>query len=80
MKKTLVAITLLLMPFAAFASDWQTLYDSSGRVSGRVQTDSQGRQTSYDSSGRVTGRALIGNRGMTTFYDASGRVTGRVRR
>ena len=76
----LLVVIALLMPFAAFAGEWQTVYDGQGRVTSRIQTDPQGRQTFYDSAGRVTGRALPGNRGMTTFYDASGRVTGRLNR
>ena len=77
MKKMLVVT--LLIPFAAFGNSFKTLYDSNGRVTGRVQTDPQGRKTFYDSSGRVTGRALTDPQGRTTFYDASGRVTGRAR-
>ena len=78
MKKTLVVITLLI-PFATFAQNNKTFYDSSGRVAGRAITDTQGRTTFYDASGRVTGRAIPDTHSRTTFYDASGRVTGRTR-
>jgi YD repeat-containing protein len=77
---TMIAIVLaLFLPTAALAqSQSRTIYDSSGRVSGRTSTDSQGSTTFYDASGRVSGRSSTDSQGTTTFYDAAGRRTGTV--
>ena len=52
-------------------------YDSSGRVSGRSTTGTNGATTYYDASGRVTRRtSTSGN--TTTIYDKTGRKAGSV--
>ncbi|UZF93205.1 hypothetical protein [Bosea sp. NBC_00550] len=73
---------ILGLTLAALAGDagaqqsQQTFRDSSGRVTGRSTTDSQGNQTFYGPDGRTTGRASTDSQGTTTFRDSSGRVTG----
>jgi YD repeat-containing protein len=65
----------MLMPTDALAQS-RTFYDSSGRMSDRSNTGTNGSTTFYDASGRVTGRSSIGSNGTTTFYDANGRRVG----
>ena len=68
----LAIVLALLMPTDALAQS-RTFYDSSGRVSGRSTTDSDGSTTYYNASGRVTGRRSTGGDTMT-IYGADGRV------
>ena len=68
-----LAIALaLLMPTDALAQS-RTFYDSSGRVSGRSITGTNGATTFYDATGRVTGRTSTSSNGTTTVYGADGR-------
>jgi len=65
-------IVLSLMPALAQS---RTFYDSSGRVSGRSTTGTNGATTFYGADGRVTGRtSTSGN--TTTLYSADGRRIG----
>jgi hypothetical protein len=72
-----IAIMLLPMPTGAHAQQ-RTIYDASGKVSGRATTDSGGATTVYDAAGRVTGRTSTGSDGTTKFFDAGGRNVGSV--
>jgi len=72
-------VALCLTAGAAIAQQ-RTLYDASGRVTGRAATDSQGSTTFYDAQGRVTGRSSTGTSGTTTIYDAGGRSVGKTTR
>jgi YD repeat-containing protein len=69
---TLVAALLAILATEASAQQ-RTFYDSSGRVTGRSSTDSQG--SNYDARGKVISReTTTGN--QTTVYDARGRNVG----
>jgi YD repeat-containing protein len=71
---TLVAALLAILATEASAQQ-RTFYDSSGRVTGRSSTDSQGSVTNYDARGKVISReTTTGN--QTTVYDARGRNVG----
>lgn len=67
----------LLMPTAVLAQQ-RTYYDSTGRVSGREVTGTNGATTIYGPDGRITGRTATNGQGTTTVYDAAGRVAGTV--
>ena len=70
-----VAIMLMLLQTAALAQS-RTFYDSSGRVSGRSTTGTNGATTYYGADGRVTGRASTNSSGTLpngdTFKNQSG--------
>ena len=73
---TCLAIVLaLLMPTDALAQP-RTFYDSSGKVSGRSITGTNGATTYYGADGRVTGRTSTNSQGTTTISGADGRKTG----
>jgi YD repeat-containing protein len=72
------AFVALVMTAGAVIAQQRTIYDASGRVTGRASTDSQGTTTFYDANGRVTGRSSISSSGTTTVYDANGRAVGRI--
>jgi YD repeat-containing protein len=73
----LLAATLSVITLSSEApAQSGTLYDSSGRVSGRYSTDSQGTTTYYDATGKVTSRASTSG-STTTIYDPSGRNVGK---
>jgi YD repeat-containing protein len=81
MEKILVcalAIFTLLTAMALAFAQQRTFYDSSGKVTGKIATDSQGSSRIYDPSGKVTGRTATDSQGTTTFYDASGHVIGKA--
>ena len=72
-----LAIVLALIAPTAALAEQRTLYDASGKVTGRAATDSQGSTTFYDATGRVTGRTSTDSQGTTTIYDQAGRDVGR---
>jgi YD repeat-containing protein len=78
MIRPVIAFAALVMTTGAALAQQRTVYDASGRVTGRAATDSQGTTTFYDASGRVTGRTSTSSSGTTTVYDASGRAVGRI--
>ena len=63
----------LFIPTDALAQS-RTFYDSSGRVSGRSTTGTNGATTFYGADGRVTGRTSTSSN-TTTIYGADGRNT-----
>ena len=72
----LAIVLALLLPTHALAQS-RTFYDSSGRVSGRSSTGTNGATTFYGADGRVTGRtSTSGN--TTTVYGAECRKAGSV--
>ncbi len=58
-------------------AEQRTIYDSSGRVSGREVTGTNGATTIYGPDGRVTGRTSTSG-GTTTVYGSDGRRVGIV--
>jgi hypothetical protein len=78
----IIAIVLALFSTDALAQS-RTYYDSSGRVSGRSTTGTNGATTFYGSDGRVTGRASTssnGTRRSTTRAVARRAPSNRCRR
>lgn len=76
--KALIALAALCLTVGAAIAEQRTLYDASGRVTGRTSTDSQGSTTFYDPAGRLTGRSSTSSSGTTTIYDSKGRNVGKV--
>ena len=75
---TALAVALaLLMPTGAQAEQ-RTYYDSSGRVSAREVTGTNGATTIYGPDGRTTGRTSTDSSGTTTVYGSDGRRIGTV--
>ena len=68
-----LAIALALLMRTDALAQSHTFYDSSGRVSGRSSTGTNGATTFYGADGRVTGRTSSGGDTMT-IYGADGRV------
>jgi YD repeat-containing protein len=63
MKTIMTAMLMMLaLPASSTAQSQRTFYDTSGRVSGREVTSSNGSTTIYDANGRVTGRTSTGRR------------------
>jgi YD repeat-containing protein len=52
-----LAITIALAIGTTAYGQTTTFHDSSGRVTGRAKTDTNGTTTYYDASGRVVGKA-----------------------
>jgi YD repeat-containing protein len=78
MIRLVTAFVALALTVGAAMAQQRTIYDASGRVTGRASTASQGTTTFYDASGRVTGRTSTSSSGTTTVYDANGRAVGRI--
>ena len=73
-KVLIVAIALA----CALASGAETTYfrDSSGRLTGSVTTDGNGKTVYKDGQGRIQRTVTTDRNGKTTYRDGSGRLIG----
>jgi len=74
--KILLALLTLAALTGAASAQQRTIYDASGKVTGRSSTSSSGAATNYDARGRIVGREST-NGNQTTVYDARLRKVGR---
>ena len=74
-KKILITV---FVSVCALISGAQTTYyrDSSGRLTGSVTTDGNGKTVYRDGQGRIQRTVTTDRNGKTTFRDSSGRIVG----